>query len=341
MNIINSWKKSRLSKSGIVTNSWLLGQARVLIKNPVQLSAMSPATASAVAGEQPCTSAVEPEKNSGVLHLIGLGLGDEQDITLRGLSLVRAAGAAYLEAYTSILGVNHSALERLYGRSLTIADREFVEERADKILSDAAMLPGGAAFLVVGDPFGATTHTDLWMRAREAGIAVNVVHNASIVNAVGETGLQLYSFGQTISLCFWTETDRPTSYYSKLVNNRKQGLHTLCLLDIKVKEPSLESLARGKKVYQPPRYMTMNQAVEQLLQIDNLLSVGELDEGSMAIAVARLGQKDQQIVYATLRYIMSANFGAPLHSLIIPARKLHFHEEEVLAYYAPSSASCS
>lgn len=292
----------------------------------------------AVAGEQHCTSPDKSKKNSGVLHLVGLGLGDEQDITLRGLSLVRAAGAAYLEAYTSILGANHSALEKLYGRSLIIADREFVEEHADKILSDAATLPGGAAFLVVGDPFGATTHTDLWLRAREAGIKVNVIHNASIVNAVGETGLQLYSFGQTISLCFWTETDRPTSYYPKLVSNRKQGLHTLCLLDIKVKEPSLESLARGRKVYEPSRYMTVNQAVEQLLEIDRILGADELDEHSMAVAVARLGQEDQQIVYATLRYMLTAHFGAPLHSLIIPARKLHFHEEEVLAYFLPSSA---
>lgn len=38
-----------------------------------------------------------------------------------------------------------------------------------------------------------------------------------------------------------------------------QGLHTLCLLDIKVREPSLESLARGRPHYEPPRYMTAAQ----------------------------------------------------------------------------------
>eukprot|EP00177_Eucheuma_denticulatum_P007415 GFKZ01013501.1.p1 GENE.GFKZ01013501.1~~GFKZ01013501.1.p1 ORF type:complete len:301 (+),score=27.87 GFKZ01013501.1:142-1044(+) len=273
---------------------------------------------------------------TGVLHLIGLGLGDEQDITLRGLGLVRSSGAVYLEAYTSILGVDADALQKLYGCPIITADREFVEERADRILDDAMHLPGGAAFLVVGDPFGATTHTDLWLRAREKGIHVNVVHNTSIVNAVAETGLQLYSFGQTISLCFWTETDKPTSYYPKLVKNREIGLHTLCLLDIKVKEPSLESLARGKKVYEPPRYMTINQAAQQLLDIDRILEAGELDEESMAVAVVRLGQKDQQIVYATLHYMLTADFGAPLHSLVIPARDMHFHEEEVLQCFVPT-----
>lgn len=277
-----------------------------------------------------------PESSTAVLHLIGLGLGDEQDITLRGLALIRSAGAVYLEAYTSILGVDADALQKLYGRPVVIADREFVEEKAHRILDDAAQLPGGAAFLVVGDPFGATTHTDLWLRAREKGIRVNVVHNASIVNAVAETGLQLYSFGQTISLCFWTETDKPTSYYPKLVKNREMGLHTLCLLDIKVKEPSLDSLARGKKVYEPPRYMTVNQAVEQLLEIDRTLALDELHEQSMAVAVVRLGQKDQQIVYATMHYMLTADFGAPLHSLVIPARDMHFHEEEVLRCFSPA-----
>lgn len=52
------------------------------------------------------------------------------------------------------------------------------------------------------------------------------------------------------------------------MENRKLGLHTLCLLDIKVKEPSLDSLARGRKVYEPPRYMSIAQAVQQLLEID-------------------------------------------------------------------------
>lgn len=264
-----------------------------------------------------------------VLHIIGLGLGDESDITLRGLRLVKSAAAVFLEAYTSILSVSHESLENLYQRSITVADREFVEERAEDIL-DAAFRPGGSAFLVVGDPFGATTHSDLWLRARTRGIHVNVVHNASIINAVAVTGLQLYRFGQAISLCFWTETDRPTSYYPKLVENRKADLHTLCLLDIKVKEPSLQSLARGKKVYEPPRYMTVSQAVEQLLTIDRELGIGELDGSSMAVGVARIGQRDQKIVYAPMDELTRLDFGAPLHSLIIPARDLHFHELEVL-----------
>ncbi len=78
------------------------------------------------------------------------------------------------------------------------------------------------------------------------------------MNAVGACGLQLYRFGEAVSIVFFTETWRPTSFYDKIAANRKMGLHTLCLLDIKVKEPNFEMLARGKTVYEPPRYMSIN-----------------------------------------------------------------------------------
>ena len=42
----------------------------------------------------------------------------------------------------------------------------------------------------------ATTHTDLQLRARSLGIEVRVVHNASILTAVGVCGLQLYRYGE-------------------------------------------------------------------------------------------------------------------------------------------------
>ncbi|KAG9133060.1 hypothetical protein Leryth_025914 [Lithospermum erythrorhizon] len=58
-----------------------------------------------------------------------------------------------------------STLENLYGKPITLADREFVEEKSDDMLSEAAS--SDVAFLVVGDPFGATTHTDLLVRAKK------------------------------------------------------------------------------------------------------------------------------------------------------------------------------
>ena len=45
-----------------------------------------------------------------VFYLIGLGLGDEKDITVKGLEAVQKCTRIYLEAYTSILGVNKDKL---------------------------------------------------------------------------------------------------------------------------------------------------------------------------------------------------------------------------------------
>lgn len=38
-----------------------------------------------------------------MLYVVGLGLSDEKDITVRGLEAVRSCDRIYLEAYTSIL----------------------------------------------------------------------------------------------------------------------------------------------------------------------------------------------------------------------------------------------
>ena len=41
---------------------------------------------------------------------------------------------------------------------------------------------------------------------------------------------KLYNFGETVSIVLWTDTWKPDSFYDKIAANRKQGLHTLCLL---------------------------------------------------------------------------------------------------------------
>mmetsp|Transcript_15828 Transcript_15828/g.34147 ORF Transcript_15828/g.34147 Transcript_15828/m.34147 type:complete len:271 (+) Transcript_15828:181-993(+) len=265
-----------------------------------------------------------------VLWLIGLGLYDENDITLRGLEAVKNCSRIYLEAYTSILLCDKSRLEALYGKPVIVADREMVESAAEQILEGADK--EDVALLVVGDPFGATTHTDIQLRARQQGIPVRVVHNASVMNAVGACGLQLYRFGEAISLCFFTDTWRPDSFYEKVVANKKLGLHTLCLLDIKVKEPNLEMLARGRTVYEPPRYMSINTAIEQLLEVEAKRGEDAYSEDSIAVGISRLQADDQQIVAGPMKELLHVDFGAPLHCLIIPG-DIHVVEQEMLDLY--------
>jgi diphthamide biosynthesis methyltransferase len=61
-----------------------------------------------------------------MLYLIGLGLSDETDITVKGLDIARKASRVYLESYTAILLVDKTALVRLLSRirklELTLMD---------------------------------------------------------------------------------------------------------------------------------------------------------------------------------------------------------------------------
>ena len=48
-----------------------------------------------------------------MLQLVGLGLADETDVTVKGLELIKKAERVYLEAYTSILLVDVARLVSL------------------------------------------------------------------------------------------------------------------------------------------------------------------------------------------------------------------------------------
>jgi diphthine methyl ester synthase len=253
-----------------------------------------------------------------VLYIVGLGLGDERDITVRGLEAVKQSQHLFLEYYTSILGVDAKKLEAYYGTgvAIRIADRAMVESQAEEIYLPAK--DQDVAFLVVGDPLCATTHTgtsrcsaetslsialaelthlivtattilliDLILRAKESGVQVEVVHNTSIMGGVASSGLQLYKFGYTVSIPFFEGDWKPSSFYDRIKYNLGGGMHTLCLLDIKVKEIDYTATARdGRVKLYPPRFMTVraiqirdnwvlyallvqvNTAIEQLLAVE-------------------------------------------------------------------------
>ena len=105
-----------------------------------------------------------------MLYFIGLGLNDEKDITVKGLETVKKCDFIYLETYTSKLSVDVKKLEEFYGRNITLADRNFVEVKADQLLEKADS--NKRSFLVIGDPMAATTHVDLMLRAKKKNIPV-------------------------------------------------------------------------------------------------------------------------------------------------------------------------
>lgn len=189
------------------------------------------------------------------------------------------------------------------------------------------------------------------LRADELKIEVEVIHNASIMNAVGALGLALYNYGQCVSIPFFTDSWRPDSWLERILENERLGLHTLCLLDIKVKEQSEENLARcvqrsdrtnarrGRKIYEPARYMSSATAIQQLLSLlpDRTADDSIDPDQTLAISVSRLGSPQQRLVAGTLTELAAleeSELGAPLYSLVLVGKRFHPVERDFAGRWA-------
>jgi len=249
----------------------------------------------------------------GRLTFIGLGLHDDSGISLRGLQEMIDSDVIFAEDYTSRLEAGaYGRLERRAGKTIQTLDRKAVE---DGSLVLEACRDKRVAFLVVGDPMGATTHVDLRLRATMAGTETAIIHGASILTAVpGILGLQNYKFGRTTTVPFPQEGYAPTSPYEIIAENLSRGLHTLVLLDID---------AEGS------RFMTANEGLHALMDMERRVSNGVLTPGTLICVVARAGALDCLAMAGPLSAMLQQSFGPPLHSIVVPGR-LHFMEEEAL-----------
>ena len=250
------------------------------------------------------------------LHLISIGLADERDISVKGLEIIKACSKIYLENFTSLLQCSKEKLEQFYGKKITLADRALSEQGAEKIVEEAKSQE--VAFLVVGDTFSATTHIELFRLAKEKNIPVQVIHNASIFTAVGETGLQLYNFGKTTSIPFSEKVPNLETPYIVLKQNLSLGMHTLFLLDLDLEKN---------------QFLTIKEALQTLEEIETRKKENLITKNTLAVACARLGSQDSLIKAGTFSKLKNINFGKPPYCLIIPG-KLHFIEEEMLQLYA-------
>jgi len=250
-----------------------------------------------------------------VLYMIGLGLYDEKDITVRGLEAVKSSKLVYLEDYTSKLSVSIKKLEDYYGKKVISADRDMVEKNSDEILNHA--VKENVSFLVVGDVFSATTHVDIYLRAKEKGIQIEVINNTSILTAIGLVGLELYKYGKTTSMPYFEPSFKPQTPYDVIKQNKKQGLHTLVLLDIK---RDLD------------KYMSVNECLKQFLEIEEERKESVINNELMVVGCARLGSNNFKIKYGKVSALLNEEFGDPLHCLIVPG-KMHFMEEDMLTQW--------
>lgn len=254
----------------------------------------------------------------GEIVFVGLGLNDEMGMSLRGLEEVRKAGAVFIELYTSILpGFSFDRLETLCGKKLSVVSRKDLEDDCGKMVL-AAGQTGKTVLIVPGDPLIATTHVALRMEAKKKGIETRVVHGASVLSAViGLSGLHNYKFGKSVTIPFPDETPSETPY-SVIAQNKKLGLHTLCLLDIRTEEQ---------------RFLSIRAGLEALSKVEKSRKEGIIMENAVAVGVARAGSMSTTVKAGFVDELTSFDFGGPPHSLVFVG-SLHFMEAEALIVLA-------
>lgn len=257
-----------------------------------------------------------------MLYIIGLGLYDENDISVKGLKALKACSRVYAEFYTAILqGASLSAIEELTGKDIDILRREEIEEERIPLVEAEK---SDVALLVPGDPLVATTHTELILDARRRGVETRVIHASSIISAApGLAGLQAYKFGRIITIPFTSENYFPTSPYVNIRDNLERDSHSLVLLDIEAHKS---------------RYMTANEGLEYLLRASEKLGDDTINEKTLAVVIARAGSERPLVRADAISSLLKEDFGDPLHCLVVPAG-LHFIEAEYLVEVAGAPRS--
>ncbi len=253
----------------------------------------------------------------GELVFVGLGLNDERGISVNGLEEAKTADKVFLELYTSLLpDFSLKNLQTFIKKEICLLTRRNLEEENGRTLFEAAE-KGKIVFLVPGDPFIATTHVTLRIEAAKRNIPTRIVHGASIMSAiVSLSGLHNYKFGKTVTVPFpenFSETP-----YNVIAQNKHLGLHTLCLLDLKVDEK---------------RFLTVKEALLMLRSIEEKKKLGIAAESSVAVGVARAGSKTPTLKADFIKDLVNFDFGQPPMTLIFPGQ-LHFMEAEALIAFA-------
>ncbi len=237
-----------------------------------------------------------------MLYIIGLGLNVD-GISTYGLEIAKRCKRIYLEDYTVDFPYSIGEFKEMIGKKYIPANREKVESL--ELVDEAKKMD--IALLVYGSPLSATTHISLIQEAKRMGVKYKVIYNASIFDAVAETGLQLYKFGKVASMPAWKKSYEPDSFMEIVQQNLSMKAHSLILCDIGLDFPdALEQLEKSAKKHKIP-----------LKKI---------------VVCQALGTKHQKIFFKDFEDFKEYTSVRKPFSIIIPS-KLHFVEKEMLNEY--------
>lgn len=245
-----------------------------------------------------------------MFYLIGTGLKPKQ-LTLEALNALKECDRVFIEKYTSEFSEKTGKeLEKKIGRKAIELNRKKVEEEFSEKLIKAK--GKNVALLVIGNALFATTHIQLLLDAEEKGIEWRVIPGISVQNYVGKTGLNAYRFGKTVSIVMPSEHYKPESFYDSILLNLKNGLHSLCLLDLK----------NGKK-------LTPGKALRLLLKIESKRGNSKIGNAKILV-LGGLGSKKERILSGKAKNLTDTSVALPA-SLIVCAELSEKEKEGIKA----------
>ena len=106
--------------------------------------------------------------------------------------------------------------------------------------------------------------------------------------------------------------------YNVIAQNKKVGLHTLCLLDLKANENL---------------FLSINLAIKMLRKVEEKKKLDVVTSDTVGVGVARAGGDNPTLKADFVNDLENFDFGQPPYSLIFPG-ELHFMEVDSLIAFA-------
>lgn len=268
------------------------------------------------------------------LWFVGTGVSGAASLSAAGREAISGAAAVYVEQFTSPWPAGaEDEVARLAGAGRVVRAKRWMIEDGAEILRRAES-GEDVAVVSYGDPYAATTHTELRVRAARAGVRTRTAHAASALTAiVGECGLHHYKVGRIATVMRSAAgagegafgepaagAAAAASTYRLLRANIQEGCHTILLLEYD---------EDGGGFFMGPR-----QAMDMLEEADRGQQWRGAFDGSTYVAVAsRVGLPGQAVAAGRVGSVRGMDFGSPPHAIVVPG-SLHFTEADALAALA-------